>query len=135
MNWWCYLTISSSATPFSFPNLSAFNLSHIRVFALSQLFTAVAEVLELQLQSFNVYSGLISFSVYRHVYLPGLGRELGSIEVFFMLIICLTEFWVKSMTYLWNSFFAFFKRPSSLALLFYSSFVIDLRSSHLGKYI
>ena len=121
------------ASPFPLSQPSVF--PSISVFLLSQLFTSMAEVLELQHQSFNEYSGVISFSLYRHIYLPGLGRELASIEVFFMLIICLTVFWVKSMTYLWNSFLAYFKRLSSLALLFYSSFVINLRSSHLGKYI
>ena len=58
-------------------------------------FTSVAEVLELQRQSFNEYSGFISFSLYRHIYLPGLGRELGSIEVFSCCLFALWNFELK----------------------------------------
>ena len=45
--WWCYLTFSSSATPFSF----AFNISQIQgLFQWLRSFHQVAKVLELQLQ-------------------------------------------------------------------------------------
>ena len=49
LSWWCYLTISSSATPFF-----AFNLSqHQSLFQWVGCSHQVAKVLELQLQSFQ----------------------------------------------------------------------------------
>ena len=50
LSWWCYLTISSSATPFSFC-LPSFPASGS--FPKSQLFTSGGQVLEFQHQSFQ----------------------------------------------------------------------------------
>ena len=47
LSWWCYLTISSSATPFSFCFQS---FPALGSFPMSQFFTKMAKVLELQLQ-------------------------------------------------------------------------------------
>ena len=58
-SWWCHPTISSSVIP-----SPAFNLSqHQRVFQWVSSSNQVAKVLEFQLQhqSFNEYSGLVSF--------------------------------------------------------------------------
>ena len=58
LSWWCHLTISSSAVPFS---------SHLQSFPASKSFPIVssshqvAKILEFQHQSFEKYSGLISF--------------------------------------------------------------------------
>ena len=61
LSWWCHPTISSSVVPFfslpqSFPASGSFPMS--------QFFHQVAKVLEFQLQhqSFQWYSGLISFT-------------------------------------------------------------------------
>ena len=62
LNQWCYPTISSSITPFSF---CLQYLPASGSFPMSQFFTSVAKVLEFQVQisPFNEYSGLISFSI------------------------------------------------------------------------
>ena len=62
LSWWCYLTISSSVTCFPF----AFSLSQYQgLFQWVSSSHQVAKVLELQLQhqSFQWYSGLISFRI------------------------------------------------------------------------
>ena len=56
LNWWCYLTISSSAASFSFC-LQSFPASGS--FPMNWLFASVAKVLELYYE----YSGLISFRI------------------------------------------------------------------------
>ena len=60
---WCYLTISSSATPFSFC-LQSFPMSES--FPMSQLFISGGQVLDSASTSpSNEYSGLISFGIDR----------------------------------------------------------------------
>ena len=62
LSWWCHPTISSSVIPFS----SAFNLSQNQgLFQSVSSSHQVPKVLELQLQyqSFNEYSGMISFKI------------------------------------------------------------------------
>ena len=62
LSWWCHPTISSSVVPFSF----AFNLSqHQGLFQSVSSSHQVPKVLELQLQyqSFNEYSGMISYKI------------------------------------------------------------------------
>ena len=59
LSWWCYLTISSSATPFSFC-LRSFPASGS--FPMSWLSYEVAKVLELISPS-SEYSGLVSFRI------------------------------------------------------------------------
>ena len=54
--WWCHLTISSSAAPFSLSQ-------HQGLFQWVGSLHQVAKILELQHQSFNEYSGFVSFKI------------------------------------------------------------------------
>ena len=63
LSWWCYLTISSSATPFTF-YLQSFTASGS--FSVSQLFASGAQSIgsfSFSSSPSNEYSGLISFGI------------------------------------------------------------------------